>query len=171
MGAGKSTIGPELAKRMHRTFLDNDTILEQQTGHRASEIEARSGLEVLHADEVRALCAELDRAVPAVIAAAAAAAVAPEARARLRDHDVVYLRATPETLAARGRQSDDGHRPYAQQDALTVLREQFAARDASYKDVADIVVDVDGMDARTVADRILAELQDDRGDRQPPSGR
>ena len=171
MGAGKSTVGQELARRLHRPFLDNDTILEQQTGERASEIEARSGLDVLHADEVSALVAELARAEPAVVTAAAAAAIAPEVRARLREQDVVYLRATPETIAARARKSNDGHRPYAHQDVLTVLREQFDRRDAVYRDIAGIVVEVDGVDAKTVADRILAALEDRQPDGRGQSGR
>lgn len=172
MAAGKSTVGRELAKRLNRTFVDNDTMLEQQTGRSANEIEAESGLDVLHADELSALLTELERAEPAVIAAAAAAAAAPEVRERLREDDVVYLRATPETLAARARSSDDGHRPYAHQDLFTVLREQFAGRDALYRDVADIVVEVDDMTAQAVADHVIAEIDEGgRRRRHEPSER
>jgi shikimate kinase len=171
MAAGKSTVGRELAKRLGRPFIDNDTILEQQTGRRASEIEVKSGLDVLHADEVHALLTELDRTQPAVVAAAAAAAAAPEVRKRLREHDVVYLRATPETLVRRLRASDDGHRPFAHQDALTVLREQFAARDELYREVADLVLDVDGLDAPTIAERVLAALHEAQLGDEERSGR
>ena len=64
------------------------------------------------------------------IAAAAAAAVDPKVEAALRGHDVVYLRAAPEVLAARiEHEPDDGHRPFVVDDAARVLAEQFATRD------------------------------------------
>jgi len=156
MASGKSTVGRLLAARLGRPFVDNDDALEAKTGRPAREIAERDGADALHALEAETLVDALDRPEPAVVAAAAAAAVDPKVEAALRGHDVVYLRAAPEVLAARiEHEPDDGHRPFVVDDAARVLAEQYAARDARYSEIATLTVD-----AAQGADRVVDAILD-----------
>jgi shikimate kinase len=157
MASGKSTVGALLAARLGQQFVDNDTALEARTGRSAREIAAADGAAALHALEAETLVAALDRAEPAVVAAAAAAVVEPAVQATLRNQVVVYLRAAPEVLAARieHETDDDGHRPFVAGGAGRVLAKQFAARDERYREIATLVVDA-GREAGRVVDEIMA---------------
>lgn len=138
MGSGKSTVGRRLAPRLGLPFDDNDVILLRRSGRTARDIEQTEGFDALHRAEADALREALER--PAVIAAAAGAALEPEVAHALRGHTIVYLRADPDALAGRLVQ-DDGYRPLGGRDPHDVLREQFRARDDTYRSLASLVVD------------------------------
>ena len=57
---------------------------------------------------------------------------------------VVWLRARPTTLV--GRVTGGDHRPLLAQDPLGVLTRLHDEREALYREVADVVVDIDGRD-------------------------
>jgi shikimate kinase len=159
MASGKTTVGQLLAARLGRPFVDNDVVLERRTGRSAREIAAADGAVALHLREAEALIDALSQPVPAVVAAAAAAPLEPRAAGALGLHDVVYLRATPDVLAARlARGSDDDHRPFVANGAEVVLAAQFEARDARYRDLATLVVDADAGDANAVVAEITSAL-------------
>jgi shikimate kinase len=69
---------------------------------------------------------------------------------------IVWLRARVETLAQRV--GDGAGRPLLGDDPAAALRRLYAQRRPVYEELAQVVVDVDGVDARTVADRVLAAL-------------
>jgi len=163
MGSGKTTVGILLADRLDRMFVDNDVVLESQTGQPAREIAAAAGADALHLREAEALLFALSSNVAAVIAAAAAAPMEAFAAAVMSRHEVVYLRAPPTVLAARiARIPDDHHRPFVAGGApgtlAAQLAAQLAARDERYRSLATLVVDagVDGPEA--VVDEISAAL-------------
>ena len=160
MGSGKSTVGRVLASRWGRPFVDNDEALEARAGRSAREIAATDGASGLHRLEVEVLLGALASTEPAVIAAAAAAPEVPEAASALRRHDVVYLRAPSDLLAERVTRAaaGDDHRPFVAGDARTVLAAQFAARDASYRALAVLTVDVSASDPAAVVAQISAAL-------------
>jgi shikimate kinase len=156
MASGKSTVGRLLAERLGRPFIDNDAALEASTGRSAREIAADDGADALHALEAETLLHALERPEPAVIAAAAAAPAEPNVEAALRGRAVMYLRAAPEVLAARiEHDTDDGHRPFVVDDPARVLAEQFAARDARYRELATLIVDAGADDPQRVVDAIV----------------
>jgi shikimate kinase len=108
MGSGKTTVGRLLAKRLSRLFVDSDDQLARRFGLSGREIEARSGLDALHAAEVEALIEAIGADEPSVIAAAAAVADSSEAMASLLRSDVaiVILDSPIEVLVHRLREGD-----------------------------------------------------------------
>jgi len=155
MGAGKTTVGQQLAARLGWRFLDSDAMVEAATGSTVAELFATRGEESFRAEESRVLAAALTDAAPAVVSAAGGAVLDPANRRLLATAGtVVWLRAEPDTLAARV--GDGAGRPLVRDDPAAVLAELDAVRRPLYGEVADVVVDVDDLDPSTVADRILA---------------
>jgi shikimate kinase len=71
---------------------------------------------------------------------------------------VIYLHATVEEQVRRTQR--DRRRPLLQQgDPEQVLRDLMMERDALYREIADHVIDTDGSSPRTVAQRLVRELQ------------
>ncbi|HVC66418.1 MAG TPA: shikimate kinase [Acidimicrobiales bacterium] len=155
MGAGKTTVGQQLAARLGWRFLDSDAMVEAATGSTVAELFATRGEEAFRAEESRVLAAALSDAVPAVVSAAGGAVLDPGNRRLLATAGaVVWLRAEPDTLA--GRVGDGTGRPLVRDDPAAALAQLDAVRRPLYGEVADVVVDVDDLDPSTVVDRILA---------------
>jgi len=139
-GAGKSTVGRQLARRLAKTFVDADTELERRLGvsiPTVFEIEGEAGFR----DREESVLAELCERADVVLATGGGAVIRPANRERLKSNGtVVYLHAQPELLWERTRRSR--HRPLLNTaDPLARLRELYAARDALYRSVADSVVE------------------------------
>ena len=155
MGSGKTTVGRELAARLGWSFLDSDSLVEASTGATVAELFATRGEDAFRAEEARVLEETLSSDVPAVVSAAGGTVLDPANRALLAGPPiVVWLRADPATLTARI--APGGHRPLLGEDHATALAQLDAVRRPLYEEVADVVVDVDGIDPSRVADRILA---------------
>jgi shikimate kinase len=159
MGAGKTTVGRQLAKRLHRRFLDSDHEIEARTGVRIPvifEIEGEAGFRKRESQVLAELAQEADL----VLATGGGAVLAPQNRDCLRDSGVVvYLCATPEVLFERTRH--DRNRPLLQVDnPLAKLRELFAQRDPLYRATAHLVMAGEEGGASYLAQRIEKELKD-----------
>src|SRR5262245_40357019 len=169
MGSGKTTAGRALAKLLRRPFVDNDEWLERRTGRTAPPIAAGSGVEALHDIEADVLIEALDSAEPSVIDAAASAPLRGSVRAALRGHFVVYLREQPNELAARiSKDMEHGDRPFPDRDPRALLREQFAERDASYRDIADLVIDGNGRSSDALAEAVRQTIVERQRHRASP---
>ncbi len=158
MGAGKTTIGRLLAKRLHRHFVDCDHEIEARTGVRIPvifEIEGETGFRRRETQVLDEIAAEKNL----VVATGGGIVLAEANRRRLRESGVViYLRATPEVLHRRTRR--DRNRPLLQvDDPLAKLRELYALRDPLYREVADVVIESEDAAASTVAQRIQEEVE------------
>ncbi len=140
MGAGKTSVGRSLAKRMHKSFYDMDHEIERATGVKIPlifEIEGEAGFRMR---ESRAL-AELVRHKDIVLATGGGVVLSEHNRWLLSEHGtVIYLRAAPRDLWQRTRH--DKNRPLLQTDnPLAKLQELFEQRDPLYREVAHLVVD------------------------------
>lgn len=138
-GAGKTTVGRQLARRMQRTFVDADHEIEARTGVGIPlifDIEGEQGFR----DRESKVIAELANESDLVVATGGGAVLRAENRAALKQGGtVVYLHATPQMLFERTRL--DLNRPLLQvADPMRKIEELFAARDPFYREVADIVV-------------------------------
>jgi shikimate kinase len=157
MGSGKTTIGRLLAERLGWRHLDSDEQVARDSGQTVPEIFAQRGEPAFRAAEARALAAAATNDTPTVISVAGGAVLDPDNRHVLRRGGVVvWLRARVETLARRV--GDGAGRPLLGDDPAAALRRLYAQRRPVYQELAQVVVDVDGVDARTVAERVLGAL-------------
>lgn len=140
MGAGKTAIGQELARRLRRPFFDSDHEIVARTGVSIPTIFDIEGEAGFRRRESRVID-ELARRQGIVMATGGGAILAPENRRCLRDSGwVVYLRLPPEVLHQRTRAGRQ--RPMLNvADPLARLRELHAQRDPLYRQTAHLVVD------------------------------
>ena len=160
MGAGKTTVGRQLAKRLGKRFLDSDQEIEERTGVKVPTIFEIEGEAGFRARESRVID-ELAAAEDLVLATGGGAVLDPGNRARLAARGfVIYLHAQPRDLWQRTRQ--DKSRPLLQGvDPLARLEELYAIRDPLYREIADIVVDTGRQGVGALVTRVLAELPDE----------
>lgn len=101
MGAGKSTVGRRLARRLGLPFVDSDSAIEEAAGTTAAELFERYG-EHDFRDGERRLVARLVDGTVRVIATGGGAFVDPRTRELLNDRAItVWLDAPVEVLAER----------------------------------------------------------------------
>jgi shikimate kinase len=155
MGAGKSTVGRILAQRLGRPLIDTDQCIEASTGRTVREIFANEGEPAFRALETQVLRESLEQDDPSVIAAAGGVVLDPQNRRLLVDSDarVVWLCADTALLVERVRNGT--HRPLLDEDPTTVLERMAETRGDLYREVADLIVTVDGRPASEVAEAVL----------------
>jgi shikimate kinase len=163
MGAGKTTVGAECARRLDRAFVDTDELIEATAGRSISEIFASGGEEVFRAMERGAVADVCASPAPLVIAAGGGAMLDPVNR-RLAGTSatVVWLRTGPRELAqrvaAQGTEAGAERPLLAAADPIATIERLTTLRADAYAAVADIVVDTDDHSVGQVADVILEEL-------------
>ena len=158
MGAGKTTVGRLLARRLKRDFLDADEEIERRCGVRIPvifDIEGEAGFRARETQVIAELCA-LDNLV---LATGGGAVLAEENRRRIATRaTVVYLHARPAHLWLRVRH--DRNRPLlATADPQKRLEELYAERDPLYREVADLVIDTGKQSVQTLAKDLLTRLE------------
>lgn len=157
MGAGKSTVGRALAARLGWRHLDSDAQVEARTGKTVPEIFAQQGEAAFRREEARALADGLASTDPVVVSVAGGAVLDPANRRLLSQAGkVVWLRARPATLAERVGAGTG--RPLLDTDPARRLAELDQVRRPLYEELADVVIDVDGVPADEVVQKICADL-------------
>lgn len=157
MGAGKTSIGRQLAKRLQRRFVDADHEIETVTGVRIPtifEIEGEAGFRERETQAIASLARQTDL----VLATGGGAVIREENRRCLSETGVVvYLRVPPQILYERTRH--DRNRPLLQvADPLKRIEDLYAQRDPLYREVADITIDGGSCSVATLARRVEEEL-------------
>ena len=138
MGAGKSTLGPEVAERLGRPFIDLDRELEQDLGTTIPEFFEQRGEAEFRLQEERHAIAALRLPDPAVIALGGGAVQTPSIRHELRDRTfTVLLEVDPDTAWQR---SAGGDRPLARDES------EFHALYERRRELYDEVADAHGYD-------------------------
>ena len=158
MGAGKSTVGPELAKQLDRAFVDTDEVISSQADASIPEIFAREGEAGFRAREIAAIDACAGRAI--VVALGGGAIAQPGAAQRIaRLGPSVYLRVGVDSLLERI--GDGATRPLlrglSQGERRAKLEALVAERSPSYA-AATVAVDCDGLSVAEIVERIVEGL-------------
>jgi shikimate kinase len=158
MGAGKTTIGRQLASAMGFTFEDSDHEIQHRTGvdiPTIFEFEGEQGFRQREAQVVD----ELTQQQSLVLATGGGVVLDPENRKHLASRGlVVYLFCSPEQQYERTVR--DRNRPLLHTgDPLQRLKELFAERDPLYRQVADVVVSTEKRSATSVVRELRKRLE------------
>jgi XRE family aerobic/anaerobic benzoate catabolism transcriptional regulator len=157
-GAGKTTIGRRLARRLRVRFVELDRRIEEAAQLTLTELFPLHGEQYyrkLELDTLRALLAE---ATPSVLATGGGIVTSPESFALLRrSATTVWLRARPEDHWNRVVRQGD-RRPMADHpQAMADLRALLASREPLYA-MADHVIDTSGASTGRVVDAVVTAL-------------
>ncbi len=157
MGAGKTTVGRQLARRLGRRFVDVNHEIVERTGVSIPTIFEIEGEEGFRRREAQAI-AELTSATDVVLATGGGVVLNPENRNRLHDTGwVIYLNVPPALLYERTRH--DRNRPLLRvPDPKAKLEELHAIRDPLYREIAHLVVDGSHLVASGVVHYLLREF-------------
>ena len=161
VGAGKSTIGKQLAKELKLEFIDSDTVIEEKCGVDISwifDLEGEEGFRRRESDVIADILSEKQNIV---LATGGGAILNSETRTLLSSRGkVVYLQATIEQQLERT--SKDRKRPLLQvDDKKTVLEELMDYREPLYRSIADVVVETNNATVKNIVNKISKFLVDE----------
>jgi len=157
MGAGKTTIGRQLARALNVEFVDSDQEIEIQTGADITwifDIEGESGFRLRETEVIDALTQRSG----IVLATGGGAVLTPQNRTFLKNRGtVIYFYADLELLFKRTEK--DSNRPLLHtEDPKARLEKLIKERDPLYREVADIVIDTGENSVRNTISLILESL-------------
>lgn len=158
-GAGKTTVGRQLARRLKLPFTDSDQVIEERLGCSIRDFFGREGEDAFR-DVEQDVIDELTRdGVAQVLSTGGGVVLRPANRQHLRERGrVVYLRSYPEELYRRLRH--DTTRPLLQVgDPMAKLRELFDVRDPLYRETAHFVMETGRPSVPTLVNMITMQLE------------
>lgn len=158
MGAGKTTVGRALAKKLNKRFIDSDHEIEARTGASIPlifEIEGEASFRQREAEVIRDLTAQEG----IILATGGGAVLKSENRAYLKSRGtVIYLRASVNSILQRT--SHDKNRPLLQTaDPRKRIEQLSREREPLYREVADIIVETGRPNVQSLVQTILAQLE------------
>jgi shikimate kinase len=158
MGAGKTTVGRALARKLNKRFIDSDHEIEARTGASIPlifEIEGEASFREREAEVIRDITGQSD----IVLATGGGAILKPENRECLKTRGtVIYLRASVNSILQRT--SHDKNRPLLQTADPRQRIEQLAReREPYYLEVADFIVETGRPNVQSLVQTILAQLE------------
>lgn len=152
-GSGKSTVGPELARRLGVPYVELDAEIERAAGKPVREIFAEEGEARFRQLEAAAL-SDAAQKDPSVVSCGGGVVLEPANRIRLRaTGEVVFLSVPLEVLGERVRPGADRPLIHERGDLERLARE----REPLYREFAAHVVDASGS-VEDVAAAIEREL-------------
>lgn len=159
MGAGKSTIGRQLAQQLNMEFFDSDQEIERRTGADISwvfDVEGEDGFR----DREKKVINELTKKQGIILATGGGSVKSRETRNHLTARGVViYLKTTIEKQLARTQR--DKKRPLLQVEVppRDVLEALARERNPLYEEIADVTIRTDEQSAKVVANQIINMLE------------
>ena len=158
MGSGKTTVGRNVAKMTHYTFVDTDEMIVEQQHRSISEIFAEEGEQAFR-DMETALLGQLiaEKREHLVISTGGGMPLRTENQQLLaRLGKVVYLKASPVTIYNRIK--GDTTRPLLQcENPLERIEEMIVERSPLYEAGAMFIVEVDELSQSEAASEILTK--------------
>ncbi len=158
MGAGKTTVGQLVSKKLRLPFKDTDAEIEARTGADIPwifDVEGEAGFR----DRETQVLRDLLNGSAGVIATGGGIVMREENRDLLKSVDVIYLKASLEEQLRRT--ANDRKRPLLQtDDPRSVLQRLMTLRDPLYREVATRVIETDGANSRTIAAQLAREYSE-----------
>lgn len=157
-GSGKSTVGRQLAKRLHLPFVDSDHAIEARLGCSIREYFEREGEEQFR-DVEAAVLDELTSMPLGVLSTGGGSVLRAANRENLRGRSlVVYLKSSPDELFRRLRH--DINRPLLQvADPLNRLRDLYLARDPLYRETSHFILETGRPSVAALVNAIVMQLE------------
>lgn len=152
-GAGKTSVGKRLARRLEATFVDVDQRIEEVLGKPIKEIFADEGEAYFRAAEEEATLELLDTAD--VVSLGGGAVMNARIRAALKGHDVIWLKVS--AGQASRRVGMNTVRPLLVGNTRATLIKLLQQRTPFYEEVATQIVETDGRGTTEVADQLAQE--------------
>lgn len=156
-GAGKSTVGAILARRLDLPLVDTDALVEERTGRSIPDIFVDDGEAAFRALEREAVLDAL-REEGAVLSLGGGAVMQDAVAEALRDEDleVVFLDVT--IADASSRVGFDASRPLLVVNPRASWTRLMNARRPTYESLAGLTVGTGGLTPEQVADAVLDGL-------------
>lgn len=163
MGAGKTTIGRQLARKLSYNFYDSDYEIEKHTGADISLIFELEGEEGFRKRESQVL-SELVIFENIVLSTGGGSVLDPLNRKVLKDNGIViYLKSSAEKLYKRT--ADDKRRPLLQtDDRLSKIKKILDEREPIYIALADEVIDTQDLTIKQIIQKILELIEINEND-------
>ncbi|MBE3596192.1 MAG: shikimate kinase [Hydrogenibacillus sp.] len=160
MGSGKSTVGPVLAERLGRAWVDTDRLLIDRLGMSIAEYFSRYGEEAFRREERSLLFALASSALPLVVSTGGGIVIDPDNRRRLRETGLVVHLFAP-LSEIRRRIGDDPSRPLWSRQNDRNLVELYRLRHRLYRETAHCALSTVRYAPREAAERIVGALRED----------
>lgn len=158
MGAGKTTIGRQLAQALSREFIDSDRVIEERTGvdiPTIFEFEGETGFRDREASAID----ELTQTDGIILATGGGSILRPENRRNLCARGFVVYLYTPVDVQLR-RTEHDKNRPLLQTpNPRKTLETLFRERDPLYREIADLIVDTRKSAIKQIINTIQKAMQ------------
>jgi len=158
MGAGKTAVGRELAKKLGKEFIELDALIQSKAGKPIRRIFREEG-EISFREREMEAAREVAEKENAVIACGGGIVLNQINIDRLKKRSVVvYLKASSSAVMERTK-SDAGKRPLLNvNDRAAEIEKLLEFREPFYQRAADITVDTDYLSVNQVAEEIVGKL-------------
>ncbi|WP_315957681.1 shikimate kinase [Coxiella burnetii] len=160
MGAGKTSVGSQLAKLTKRILYDSDKEIEKRTGADIAwifEMEGEAGFRRREREMIEALC-KLDNII---LATGGGVVLDEKNRQQISETGVViYLTASIDTQLKRIGQKGEMRRPlFIKNNSKEKLQQLNEIRKPLYQAMADLVYPTDDLNPRQLATQILVDIK------------
>ena len=152
MGVGKTTVGLELAEKLHYSFYDSDQTVVEQTGKSIAELfdeMGEAGFRELEQKALQSLPTE-----KCIIATGGGIILKDENRKYMKETGhVIWLDASPAEISKR--LEADSSRPLLSKNKNEQIERLYASRADLYKQAADFHIETEGKTVTEIINEIL----------------
>jgi shikimate kinase len=154
-GSGKSTVGRSLAKRLERKFVDTDSLIEERTQKKISEIFVDDGEDAFRSLEIKVLKDVLE--IPnCVISLGGGAPIKDESQKLIGSSNVFVVFLDISLAAAAPRVGFNRDRPLLLGNPRAQWQSLNEARRPIYQKLASLSIKVDDMSVEQIVEEVIS---------------
>lgn len=157
MGAGKSTVGSQLARELNIDFADTDQLIEADQGKSVSEIFIEDGEPHFRLVE-ESIVIDALRDESGVLSLGGGAVINDEVQKSLRSSEAMKIFLDISLAAVASRVGFDTARPLLMVNPRQKWSELMNSRRPTYEALADLTIDVSELSLEEVISKIKAEV-------------